>query len=123
MHGVRYANRKMKILSMHSTAVQTCNPLEIPYWSGIKTLSNRAHVSLNLLVWFLQVQQIRRSSLWCYGTYGTGEIISDSGNQHSHWTCNTPHIFLFEVIIKFSFNYNCWAIGFLFISNCSSLTH
>ena len=26
-----------------------------------------------------------------------------------------PHILLFEVIIKFSFEYNCWAIGFLLL--------
>ena len=26
-----------------------------------------------------------------------------------------PRIFLFEVIIKFSFKYNCWAIGFLLL--------
>ena len=73
----RYANREMKILCMHYTAVLLYNPSEISYQRGIKALSNRAHASLTLLVLFLQVQQIRRSLLWCYGIYGTGETISD----------------------------------------------
>ena len=60
MDAVRYANREMKKLCMHYTAVPLYNPSEISYQRGIKALSNRAHASLTLLVLFLQVQQIRR---------------------------------------------------------------
>ena len=77
MDAVRYANREMKILCMHSTAVPLYNPSEISYQRGIKALSNKAHASLTLLVLFLQVQQIRRSLLWCYGICGTNETTTD----------------------------------------------